>query len=57
MSNVAIALLAAAGFGTWVYTKLMRSTGGNTKNAVTGAALSAGLAFILLLIVLWLLPF
>ena len=54
-SNVTIALLLSLGAGAWIYAKMMRSTGNNTKSAATGAAISAGLLFILTLIVLGLL--
>lgn len=41
------ALLLAVGGGTWVYTRLQRSTGyGNSRNAVIGAAISAAAIFL-----------
>ena len=47
MSSFVTSLLLAIGGGTWMYTKLNRSTGGNTKNEATGAAI---IAFILFLV-------
>jgi hypothetical protein len=37
------ALMLSAGAGTWIYTKMIRSTGGNTQSALTVAAISGGL--------------
>lgn len=45
MSNAVISFLFAAGSGTWIYTKFMRYTGNNTKNAVIGAGISAAIIF------------
>ena len=56
MGNGVIAFMLAIGVSAWIYAKLMRTTGGNTKNAVTGAAISGVLLFILALIVLSLIP-
>lgn len=42
-SNFTIGLLLGAGFAAWVYSKMMRSTGGNTQNALIVAGV-AGLA-------------
>ena len=41
MSNVLVGFLLGAGLAAWVYSKVMRSSGGNTKNAAIVAA-SAG---------------
>ena len=40
MSNLTIGFLVGAGFGAWVYSKVMRSTGNNTKNALIVAAIA-----------------
>lgn len=48
-SNLTIGFLLGAGFAAWVYSKLMRSTGGNTKNALIVAGF-AGLAAMVLLV-------
>jgi len=44
--NVLIALLAALGGGTWVYTKFMRRTGNNTKNSLVSAGIVALIIFV-----------
>jgi hypothetical protein len=54
-SNITIGLLAGLGFGAWVYGKLMRSTGGNTQNALVGAGAVAFITFLLILTTLALL--
>jgi hypothetical protein len=56
MGNGFIAFLLAAGASTWIYSKFMRSTGGNTKNAVIAAGISGVLLFVLTLIVLGFIP-
>lgn len=45
-SNVMISLFVAGPFGVWVYMKMLRQTGGNKQNALVGAAISAGIAFL-----------
>lgn len=41
MSAFIIALLAAIGGGTWVFTRLQNKTGyGNSKTALTGSAIA-----------------
>jgi uncharacterized membrane protein SpoIIM required for sporulation len=45
-SNAFVALIIAGGLGVWIYNKLMRQTGGNTKSSLTGAAVSAGIIFL-----------
>jgi len=42
-SNLTIGILMGLGFGAWVYSKIYRSSGGNTKNALIVAA-CAGVA-------------
>lgn len=56
MSYGVIAFLVAIGAATWIYTKLMRYTGGNTKSAVIAAAVSGVLIFALVLIISGFLP-
>lgn len=51
-SNTVVGLLAAIGLGTFVYTKVSRSTGGNTKNALVVAGFAGLFAFIVVLILL-----
>jgi len=51
MSNFLLALLISASASVWIYSKLMRNTGGVTKNALTAAAISGALIFVIVLIV------
>lgn len=47
MTPAFVALLVALGGGTWLYTKLQRSSGyGNSKNALIGAAVAGVILFI-----------
>ncbi len=52
MSNITISLLFAAGFGTWVFTKMNRYNGGSSKNAAIMGATAAIFGFIVLLTIL-----
>jgi len=54
MTNFLIAFLVAIGAGTWIYTKMMKSTGGLTKNALV---VSGTVAFILFLFLITLMSF
>lgn len=56
MGNSMIAFFLAAGVAAWVYNKLSRSTGGNTKNALTAAIIVGIFAFIVMIIALGLIP-
>jgi hypothetical protein len=57
MSSFWIALIFAAGSGTWVFTKLQRSTGAtNTKYAVAGASVFAIIGFIVIFSLIRLMP-
>ena len=56
MSNGVIAFMLAIGASAWIYAKLMRTTGGNTKSALMGAGISGVLLFVLTLIVLSFIP-
>jgi len=56
MGNSLIALMVAAGASLWVYGKIMRSSGNNTKNAVIVAITAGAIIFIVLLMVLKLIP-
>ncbi len=42
-----VALLVGVGVGTWVYTKILRSTGGNTKSTLIVAGVTGVGVFIL----------
>ena len=52
MSNGVVAFLFAAGGGVWVYSVMMRRTGGNTQNAAIVGAVAAVFGFIFMLLVL-----
>lgn len=47
MSDGITATIFAAGFGTWVYSKMMHSTN-STRNSLTGATVSAVIAFVVI---------
>lgn len=49
MSGFLISFLFALGAGTWIYTKMMKSTGGITKNALVVAGVVAFIIFLFLL--------
>jgi hypothetical protein len=51
VGNGVLAFLVAISAGTWIYTKLMRSTGSNTKNSLVGAAVAALLIFLAVFII------
>lgn len=54
--NLMVSFFAGAGIAAWVYTKIMRSTGGNTQNALIVAG-SAGVAgFVVMMIIMNMLP-
>jgi hypothetical protein len=46
MPPAVVALLFGAGVSVWVYTKVMRTTGGNTKNALVVSAIIFVFSFI-----------
>lgn len=46
MSNGLISLFIAVSASTWIYTKLQRSTGNNTKSSATASAIAGGLIFL-----------
>jgi len=56
MSTFLIALLIAAGGGTWAYTKIQRTTGGNTQTSLLMGAIAGVILFILAFIVAGFLP-
>ncbi len=51
MSIILISLLIALSASAWIYSKLMRSTGGITKNALTAAGIAGSLIFVILLVI------
>jgi hypothetical protein len=56
MGNGVIAFLVAISASAWIYSKLIRSTGGNTKNAIVGAGTAGVLVFVLVLIIMSFVP-
>ncbi|MCA9347780.1 hypothetical protein KC867_00040 [Candidatus Saccharibacteria bacterium] len=52
MSNVMVAFLFSLGASAWIYTKMMKSNGGQTKSALTVAGVVAFILFLFLLTVL-----
>ncbi len=51
MSTLMIALLLALGGGTWVYTKIQRSTGGNTQTSLLMGGIAGFILFLFTIIV------
>lgn len=49
MPSWIVAFLFASGLSTWVYTKLMRTTGNNTKSSL----MATGFTFLLSFFVFW----
>lgn len=45
MSSSIVAFLFAAGLSTWVYTKLMRTTGNNSKSSLIATSITFVLSF------------
>jgi hypothetical protein len=54
--NTTIALLFSLGFAGWVYAKIQRQTGGNTKSSLIVSACAALIAFLILSFLLGLIP-
>lgn len=46
MSDILIAFLAALSSGAWIYSKMYRSTGGNTKSSLIIAGASGLVIFL-----------
>lgn len=55
MSNFMIALLAGAGSGAWVYSKIYRKTGGNSQHSVVVGIAAGVFVLVVMLIILSLL--
>lgn len=51
-SNLTVGFLLGIGFAAWVYNQMMRSTGNNTKNALTVAAIAGVCAMFLTIVLL-----
>ena len=51
-SNLFLGLVLGMAAGTWIYTKMMRSTGNNTKNSLTVAGIGGLFAMIVFIIIL-----
>lgn len=56
MSNTLVAFLLGAGLSAWVYSKIIRSTGGNTQTALITAGAAGFLGFLLMWIILGFIP-
>lgn len=56
MTTFVIAFLLAAGGGGWAYSKIQRTTGGNTQTSLMMAGLAAVILFIFTLIVFSFIP-
>jgi hypothetical protein len=56
MSTFVIALLIALGGGTWAFTKIQRTTGGNTQTSVLMGAIAGVILFILAFIIAGFIP-
>lgn len=52
MPPMVVALLFAVGLGTWAYTKIMRSTGGNIQSSAITAGIAGLFAFVIMLMIL-----
>ncbi len=52
MSAPVVAFLFATGFMAWVYSKVQRSTGGNTQNSIIVSVIAWIFAFVAFLLVL-----
>lgn len=47
MSNLTIGFLVGAGFGAWIYSKMMRSSGSNIKNSLVVATVAGVFSMVL----------
>lgn len=56
MSNYTIALLLSLGASAWIYNKVYRSTGGNTKSSLVVAGSAALLLFLVTVTLLGMIP-
>ena len=52
MSNFVIAIIVSASVFAWSYNKFIGRTGGDSQRAITTAAMLAGMAFLVMLIIL-----
>lgn len=51
-SNLTIGLIAGLGLAAWIYSKIMRSSGGNTRSALIVASSGGVGAMVLITIIL-----
>ncbi|MBA2278815.1 hypothetical protein H0V99_00010 [Candidatus Saccharibacteria bacterium] len=56
MSNTGIALLVAVSASAWIYSKMMRSTGGNVQSSIIVSAVAAIFLFAITFIIAGMLP-
>jgi len=52
MSSLVIAIFMAIGIATWVFSKVMERTGGNTKNSIIITVITAIFVFVITLTLL-----
>jgi len=52
MSNAVVALLLATGAGVWLYSKLLKTTGNNTRSSLTAATIAGLCIFFVSLVAL-----
>ncbi|GAC1390482.1 MAG: hypothetical protein NVSMB46_00220 [Candidatus Saccharimonadales bacterium] len=57
LSNITVGIIMGIGTGGWVYSKMMRRTGNNTKSALLIAAVAGGLALLVIVTALQLVHF
>ena len=56
MSTLVIALLVALSGGTWAYSKIQRTTGGNTQTSLLRGSIAGVILFLLIFIIAGFLP-
>ncbi|MDB5183219.1 MAG: hypothetical protein JWO47_1003 [Candidatus Saccharibacteria bacterium] len=56
MGNGVIAFLVALGAGAWIFSKVQRTTGNNTKSSLIVAGISVAVIFGVVLLLLGLIP-
>lgn len=52
LPNIVVGLMLGAGVAAWVYSKMMRQTGGNAKNSLIVAFVAGGFACVAIMIAL-----
>lgn len=54
--NLMVSLFAGAGVATWVYAKIMRSSGGNTQSALIVTGFAGLAAFVVMMLIMNAIP-